>query len=87
MPCQPHVATIAPDGTIIPAGGTKEWLYRLVTFPAYFTPCPACCGVNRTPKREQLVTHFDTDYPTRVYCSHCPEHKTRTPALLQVGLQ
>lgn len=70
--------------TITPAGGTREWLYRLVTFPSYFTPCLACCGVNKTPKREQLITHFDTDFPTKVYCSHCPENKTRAAALLQV---
>lgn len=40
---------------------------------------------NRTPKREQLLTHFDTQSPSRVYCSHCPEYKTRHPWLLQVS--
>lgn len=64
----------------------KEWLYRLITFPSYFTPCPSCCGGARTPKREQLVTQFDTEYPYRVYCSHCPECKDRAGSgcLLQV---
>lgn len=64
----------------------KEWLYRLITFPSYFTPCPSCCGGARTPKREQLMTQFDTEYPYRVYCSHCPECKDRVNSgcLLQV---
>jgi len=64
----------------------REWLYRLITFPSYFTPCPSCCGGARTPKREQLMTQFDTEYPYRVYCSHCPECKDRTNSgcLLQV---
>jgi hypothetical protein len=64
----------------------KEWLYRLITFPSYFTPCPSCCGGARTPKREQLMTQFDTEYPYRVYCSHCPECKDRAGSgcLLQV---
>jgi len=62
----------------------REWLYRLVMFPSYFTPCYGCCMGNKTPKREQLLTHFDTGCPTRVYCSHCPDHKARNPWLLQV---
>ncbi|GBF96302.1 hypothetical protein Rsub_09097 [Raphidocelis subcapitata] len=62
----------------------REWLYRLVMFPSYFTPCHGCCGGNRTPKREQLLTLFDTQSPCRVYCSHCPEQRTRGPWLLQV---
>ncbi|KIY92841.1 hypothetical protein MNEG_15121 [Monoraphidium neglectum] len=62
----------------------REWLYRLVMFPLYFTPCPGCCVTNRTPKREQLLTLFDTQCPMRVLCSHCPEHKDRLPWLLQV---
>lgn len=64
----------------------KEWLYRLITFPSYFTPCGSCCGSARTPKREQLMTQFDTEYPYRVYCSHCPECKDRVNSgcLLQV---
>ncbi|KAI8476398.1 MAG: hypothetical protein J3K34DRAFT_455740 [Monoraphidium minutum] len=62
----------------------REWLYRLVMFPSYFTPCHGCCMGNRTPKREQLLTHFDTQCPLRVYCSHCPEYKHRLPWLLQV---
>lgn len=64
----------------------KEWLYRLITFPSYFTPCPGCTGGARTPKREQLMTQFDTEYPYRVYCSHCPECKDRinSGCLLQV---
>lgn len=76
-----------------PAGATsdrayaREWLYRLVMFPSYFTPCHGCCMGNRTPKREQLLTHFDTQCPSRIYCSHCPEYKHRLPWLLQVGLR
>jgi hypothetical protein len=64
----------------------KEWLYRLITFPSYFTPCASCTGCARIPKREQLMTQFDTDYPYRVYCSHCPECKDRVNSgcLLQV---
>jgi hypothetical protein len=63
---------------------SREWLYRLVMFPSYFTPCHGCCNGNKTPKREQLLTLFDTGCPSRVYCSHCPEHKARGPWLLQV---
>jgi hypothetical protein len=64
----------------------REWLYRLVTFPSYFTPCPACCANARAPKREQLLTQFDTSYPFNVYCSTCPACKERAHAgvLLQV---
>lgn len=62
----------------------REWLYRMVMFPSFFTPCHGCCMGNKTPKREQLLTHFDTQCPTRVYCSHCPEQKMRSPWLLQV---
>eukprot|EP00775_Hariotina_reticulata_P001597 gene1597-1937_t len=64
---------------------SQEWLYRLVTFPAYFTPCRTCCTGSRTPKREQLMTHFEIQAPYRVYCSHCPEYTARGGAgLLQV---
>jgi len=64
---------------------SQEWLYRLVTFPAYFTPCRTCCSGSRTPKREQLMTHFEIQAPYRVYCSHCPEYTVRGGAgLLQV---
>ncbi|WIA29514.1 hypothetical protein OEZ86_012015 [Tetradesmus obliquus] len=52
---------------------SREWLYRLVTFPAYFTPCVNCTSGCRTPKREQLMTLFDTKFPYKVFCSHCPE--------------
>ncbi len=76
-----HTLSDAP-GPYIPVD--REWLYRLVTFPSYFTPCPSCCGTNKAPKREQLVTHFDTAAPYEVYCSHCPEHKTHATTLLQV---
>ncbi|KAF6266616.1 hypothetical protein COO60DRAFT_6155 [Scenedesmus sp. NREL 46B-D3] len=56
-----------------------------VTFPAYFTPCVSCCGGSRAPKREQLMTLFDTACPYQVYCSHCPEVKDRNDgSLLQV---
>lgn len=70
-----------------PAGGytsNRDWLYRLVTFPSYFTPCTSCCGGSRTPKREQLMTQFDTQFPYSVYCSHCPDSRTRSSTLLQV---
>ncbi|KAF6252388.1 hypothetical protein COO60DRAFT_1287132 [Scenedesmus sp. NREL 46B-D3] len=64
---------------------SNEWLYRLVTFPAYFTPCVDCCGGCRTPKREQLMTLFDTKFPYKVFCSHCPESQVNGGAsLLQV---
>lgn len=63
---------------------SREWLYRLVTFPSYFTPCISCTGGSRAPKREQLMTQFDTQYPYNVFCSHCPECKTRSTTLLQV---
>jgi len=54
-------------------------------FPSYFTPCHTCCMGNRTPKREQLLTLFDTRSPKGdIYCSHCPEFKTRGQYLLQV---
>jgi hypothetical protein len=53
----------------------REWLYRLVTFPHYFTPCHSCCGGSNTPKREQLMTLFDTRAPHRVFCCHCPTPK------------
>jgi hypothetical protein len=62
---------------------SREWLYRLVTFPAYFTPCVNCCSGCRTPKREQLMTLFDTKFPHKVFCSHCPECLGST-SLLQV---
>lgn len=64
---------------------SKEWLYRLVTFPAYFTPCQNCCTGCRTPKREQLMTLFDTKFPHKVFCSHCPECQIQGgSSLLQV---
>lgn len=65
---------------------SREWLYALVTFPDYFTPCRQCCTGCRTPKREQLLTLFDTQAPHGVFCSHCPEFVERgsTAALLQV---
>lgn len=81
-----HTTTsAAPRGASSPAGG-REWLYRLIMFPAYFTPCPACCGGARAPKREQLLTQFDTAAPHRVYCSTCPGYKERAGSggLLQV---
>lgn len=56
----------------------REWLYRLVTFPHYFTPCTSCCGGSHTPKREQLMTLFDTRAPHRVFCCHCPSPKGST---------
>ncbi|GBF94086.1 hypothetical protein Rsub_07354 [Raphidocelis subcapitata] len=62
----------------------RQWLYSLVMFPSYFTPCHGCTLGNRTPKREQLLTLFDTQSAGSVYCSHCPEFKTRGPWLLQV---
>lgn len=66
---------------------SKEWLYKLVTFPAYFTPCLTCCNGSRTPKREQLMTLFDTKFPNKVYCSHCPECQVQgSSALLQVRI-
>lgn len=65
--------------------GPRDWQYHLVTFPAYFTPCAHCCGSSKPVKREQLLTLFDLEEPSRVYCSHCPEAKLRGPALLQVG--
>ena len=78
-------AVAAPAGPPPPPRAyAREWLYRLVMFPAYFTPCHGCCAGNRTPKREQLLTLFDTQAPGSVYCSHCPEFKTRNPYLLQV---
>lgn len=70
--------------TIHSQGASSGWLYRLVTFPSYFTPCVYCCGGSRTPKREQLMTQFDTQYPFKVYCSHCPGCKDRSATLLQV---
>eukprot|EP00879_Flechtneria_rotunda_P000308 GHRR01000399.1.p1 GENE.GHRR01000399.1~~GHRR01000399.1.p1 ORF type:complete len:548 (+),score=194.84 GHRR01000399.1:295-1938(+) len=74
-------AAVGAQGSYCPG---KEWLYRLVTFPAYFTPCLSCCNGNRTPKREQLMTLFDTKYPYKVYCSHCPECQVQGASLLQV---
>lgn len=65
---------------------SREWLYRLVMFPSYFTPCHNCTMGNRTPKREQLLTLFDTQCPAHVYCSHCPEFKACGAWLLQVRL-
>jgi hypothetical protein len=56
----------------------REWLYRLVTFPHYFTPCTTCCCGSHTPKREQLMTLFDTRAPHRVFCCHCPSPKGST---------
>lgn len=56
----------------------REWLYRLVTFPHYFTPCVSCCNGSNTPKREQLMTLFDTRAPHRVFCCHCPTPKGST---------
>lgn len=56
----------------------REWMYRLVTFPHYFTPCLSCCGNSNTPKREQLMTLFDTRAPHRVFCCHCPTPKGST---------
>jgi hypothetical protein len=91
--CSSEVTTVACGqqqdlGMIAAAaqfGGSREWLYRLVTFPSYFTPCVSCCGGSRAPKREQLMTLFDTACPYQVYCSHCPEVKSRTDgSLLQV---
>jgi hypothetical protein len=63
------------------AGGyeaKREWLYRLVTFPHYFTPCVSCCSGSNTPKREQLMTLFDTRHPHQVFCCHCPTPKGST---------
>jgi hypothetical protein len=78
-----HTATAAAAaGSYCPS---REWLYRLVTFPAYFTPCVNCCNGCRTPKREQLMTLFDTKFPHKVFCSHCPECQiSGTAGLLQV---
>jgi hypothetical protein len=60
------------------------WLYHLVTFPGYFTPCPSCCGAtNVAPKREQLLTLFDLE-ARRVFCSHCPQHLHRGHPIIQV---
>lgn len=68
--------------SVIPAGAgfdpKREWLYRLVTFPHYFTPCVTCCSGSSTPKREQLMTLFDTRAPHRVFCCHCPTPKGST---------
>lgn len=67
--------------SVFPAGGfdaKREWLYRLVTFPHYFTPCVTCCSGSSTPKREQLMTLFDTRAPHRVFCCHCPTPKGST---------
>ncbi len=50
----------------------REWLYRLVTFPSYFTPCRPCTVGCRTPRREQLLTLFDMR-SFRVHCAHCTE--------------
>jgi hypothetical protein len=52
---------------------SREWLYKLVTFPAYFTPCSSCTSGCRTPKREQLMTLFDVQAPYRVrmLCAVC----------------
>ena len=80
----PSAASMGVEVVSSVGDGSREWMYHLVTFPSYFTPCTHCCGGNRTPKREQLITHFDMDEPGRVYCSHCPEHKTRSLSLLQV---
>ncbi|KAF8073120.1 dnaK [Scenedesmus sp. PABB004] len=81
-------AACAPGGgpgTAPGSGGPREWLYRLVTFPSYFTPCVGCCNGARTPKREQLMTLFDTKAPHKVFCSHCPECQLNgTGSLLQV---
>jgi hypothetical protein len=93
--CSPAVTTAACEqqqdmGIMMAAVGgystNREWLYRLFTFPAYFTPCVSCCGGSRAPKREQLMTLFDTLSPYQVYCSHCPEVKKRgnDGTLLQV---
>eukprot|EP00878_Enallax_costatus_P025241 GHUV01026999.1.p1 GENE.GHUV01026999.1~~GHUV01026999.1.p1 ORF type:complete len:283 (-),score=73.98 GHUV01026999.1:402-1250(-) len=81
-----HAARVEPGPHPFVSGhsSSHEWLYRLVTFPSYFTPCTHCCGGSRTPKREQLMTQFDTQYPYSVYCSHCPDCKTRSSTLLQV---
>jgi hypothetical protein len=77
-----HAAAAAVAGSYCPS---REWLYRLVTFPAYFTPCINCCSGCRTPKREQLMTLFDTKFPHKVFCSHCPESQVNGGAsLLQV---
>jgi hypothetical protein len=78
-----HTAVAATvTGSYCPS---REWLYRLVTFPAYFTPCINCCNGCRTPKREQLMTLFDTKFPHKVFCSHCPESQINGgTSLLQV---
>lgn len=82
---QMGVASMLPGSGTASYCTSREWLYRLVTFPSYFTPCVSCCGGSRAPKREQLMTQFDTMYPYKVYCSHCPEVRTRTDgSLLQV---
>eukprot|EP00878_Enallax_costatus_P001252 GHUV01001396.1.p1 GENE.GHUV01001396.1~~GHUV01001396.1.p1 ORF type:complete len:538 (+),score=186.29 GHUV01001396.1:251-1864(+) len=79
------VASMAPGSSSVGYNHSREWLYKLVTFPAYFTPCITCCSGSRTPKREQLMTLFDTKYPHKVYCSHCPECQVQgVSSLLQV---
>jgi hypothetical protein len=68
----PRAAPAAPyveDPAHPPLGlsqAEREWMYHLVTFPSYFTPCGNCCSGTRTPKREQLITHFDTFSPYQV---------------------
>jgi uncharacterized membrane protein YgcG len=79
-----HLAAASSPGATSGRVFAREWMYRLVMFPSYFTPCHGCCMGNKTPKREQLLTLFDTGRPSRVYCSHCPDQKGRGPWLLQV---
>jgi hypothetical protein len=86
---QQGVASMMAGHTAAAVAGSycasREWLYRLVTFPAYFTPCIHCCSGCRTPKREQLMTLFDTKFPHKVFCSHCPESQVNGgAAFLQV---
>eukprot|EP00775_Hariotina_reticulata_P013669 gene13669-13791_t len=78
------LATASPacSGAVGGFSPSREWLYKLVTFPAYFTPCANCTSGCRTPKREQLMTLFDVQAPYRVYCSHCPECKVRNSSML-----
>jgi hypothetical protein len=71
-------ATAAAMLAHVPCGydASRAWLYRLVTYPHYFTPCPSCCATAGVPKREQLLTLFDTRPPHHaVYCCHCPSPK------------
>ena len=62
----------------------SPWLYRLVTCHRYFQQCPACTEPGRAPKREQLLTLFDTERPGHLYCSACPEARRRAAVVLQV---